>query len=334
MMPNHKFRNAVRTDYPVLKRLWRECFSQSIPETDLVFDNLIKAENSFVAVWDGVVAGMLFIAGFTIRSFGRDIGKGAYIYGVGVDTAYRGRGIASNLLEYAHDYLIASGYKCAVLLPAGQSLFDFYGRLGYSTAFYKCGYLIDGAQAASRLAELSCAAKGADRGSEPAGGKGSRLALGAGGGKRELFPDDGILKEFARCRLSFFDECRFFVDWDIDYLSFIQQEAMYYGGGLHKLHYNGDTFFVLCQADKDMLFVREIIANKDTLLESALSLRDNYPNCRKISLRLPDKVCGFLRPVQGFERIPYGMAICFDAKIRSALDSSAGEPPFIAHGLE
>ena len=63
-------------------------------------------------------------------------GKLAYIYAVATHPEYRGKGLASRLLEDTHAHLKELGYAGAVLKPAA-GLFPFYGRLGYET----CGYI-------------------------------------------------------------------------------------------------------------------------------------------------------------------------------------------------
>ena len=65
-----------------------------------------------------------------------DGGKLAYIYAVATHPEYRGKGLASRLLEDTHAHLKELGYAGAVLKPAA-GLFPFYGRLGYET----CGYI-------------------------------------------------------------------------------------------------------------------------------------------------------------------------------------------------
>ncbi len=55
-----------------------------------------------------------------------------YIYGVATAKAFRGQGLATALFRFAEEDLRQKGVCGAVLVPAGEHLYPFYEKLGYS----------------------------------------------------------------------------------------------------------------------------------------------------------------------------------------------------------
>lgn len=62
--------------------------------------------------------------------------KIAYIYAVATAKSHRGKGLCTLLMADTHRYLKKEGYAGAVLVPAKESLFDFYENMGYKTCTY------------------------------------------------------------------------------------------------------------------------------------------------------------------------------------------------------
>ena len=117
------YRLATTTDIPGVKALWREAFEE---------EPVLPDCPCYVAELDGKIVGMLFAIPQIFRA-DRDH-KAAYLYAIATLKAYRGRGICRELMAYAEAHVAAD---CCVLVPAGESLFDFYRALGYETAFYR-----------------------------------------------------------------------------------------------------------------------------------------------------------------------------------------------------
>ena len=117
------YRLATKEDLPGIRALWQEAFHEepTLPGCDC-----------FVAEQDGQIAGMLFAMPQKLK-IGK-LHKAAYFYAIATLQAYRGRGICRGLMEYAEAHVDAD---CCMLVPASESLFDFYGKFGYKTAFYR-----------------------------------------------------------------------------------------------------------------------------------------------------------------------------------------------------
>ena len=117
------YRLAGKEDIPEICRLWREAFHEepTLPSCDC-----------FVAEQDGNIAGMLFAMPQKLKI--KQLHKAVYFYAIATLKAYQGRGICRNLMAYAENRIDAD---CCMLVPASESLFGFYGTLGYETAFYR-----------------------------------------------------------------------------------------------------------------------------------------------------------------------------------------------------
>ena len=127
-----EFRDTAVQDRPVLTRLWQEAFGDTASYIDAFFETAYAPGRSRVAVADGEIAGMLFL--FDCWLAGE---RYAYLYAVATDKRFRGRGIATALMEDGEQFLRARGYAGVLLSPGNESLFRFYGKRGYETVGYR-----------------------------------------------------------------------------------------------------------------------------------------------------------------------------------------------------
>ena len=109
---------------PRLKQLWQEAFGDSEAFTDLFFAHGFSPERCLAATEAGRVLGALYW-------FDCEPGL-AYIYGVGVFEAARGRGVGVRLMQAVHEHLRKRNYKGCILCPADGGLFGYYEKLGYT----------------------------------------------------------------------------------------------------------------------------------------------------------------------------------------------------------
>lgn len=115
------YRKATQQDIPGITALWREAFHETpkLPRCDC-----------YVAQKDGQIAGMLFAIPQLLKT--TRLRKAAYFYAIATKQEYRGQGICRGLMAYAERHMDAD---CCVLVPASESLFGFYEKLGYKTVF-------------------------------------------------------------------------------------------------------------------------------------------------------------------------------------------------------
>ena len=114
-----------------LKALWKAAFGDTDEAIDTFFATAFAEERCRYLEAGGRIVSALYWLDCSCQGQ-----KLAYIYAVATDPAFRGKGLASRLMEATHDQLKALGYGGAVLKPA-DGLFPFYERLGYRT----CGYI-------------------------------------------------------------------------------------------------------------------------------------------------------------------------------------------------
>lgn len=126
------FRYTTKKDRPALTKLWQEAFGDEIGYIDAFFETAYAPERSRVAVIDGEIAGMHFW--FDCQLDGQKL---AYLYAVATDKRFRGRGVATKLMEDGERLLKEHGYAGAILSPGSESLFRFYAGRGYETVGFR-----------------------------------------------------------------------------------------------------------------------------------------------------------------------------------------------------
>ncbi|MCX7714514.1 MAG: GNAT family N-acetyltransferase [Clostridia bacterium] len=119
---------------PQIKALWKDAFFDSDAAIDFYFSNRHKNENMLVFTENGKVLSMLSMLPLSLYAQGNTF-PARYIYAVATLTAFRGRGLSSALLDYAHNYMINQKIFASVLVPASTSLFNFYKKRGYESCF-------------------------------------------------------------------------------------------------------------------------------------------------------------------------------------------------------
>ena len=159
-----------REHLPALRALWREAFGDSEEFLDLFDKTAFSPDRCRCVIVENDIAAALYW--FDCECRGERM---AYLYAIATAKAHRGKGLCSALMENTHRHLQALGYVGAIIVPSEKSLFDFYGRLGY-TAFGGMGEITCVASAQSvelwQIDETEYA----------------RL-------RRELLPKDGVLQE-------------------------------------------------------------------------------------------------------------------------------------------
>ena len=110
-----------------LKGLWKTVFGDTDFFIDSFFDVAFSPDRCRCIEENGKIVSALYWLDCQW-----ECQKIAYIYAVATDPQYRGKGLASRLMEDTHAQLKELGYAGAVLKPA-KGLFPFYERLGYQT---------------------------------------------------------------------------------------------------------------------------------------------------------------------------------------------------------
>ena len=124
-----------------LRQLWKEAFGDPDVFLDSFFAFGFSPDRCRQVTIDGTVAAALYWFDCTFRGK-----KLAYLYAIATHKDYRNRGLCKSLMADTHHHLKALGYDGAILVPAKDSLFPFYEKLGYRTC--------------CKVREFTCAASG------------------------------------------------------------------------------------------------------------------------------------------------------------------------------
>lgn len=128
----HKFTAiCLHPDELACKDLWMKSFGDEEQFADSFIMRYYSRERMLTAEVEGRTAAMLHLV-----PFDTELGRTTYIYAVATDPAFRGRGLASQLMREAMQAVAERGDDAAFLIPTpGQEwLHGFYGRFGFDGA--------------------------------------------------------------------------------------------------------------------------------------------------------------------------------------------------------
>lgn len=129
-----KYEKAQSSDLPQLTSLWSRCFGDvetAVWEFWKIFDRI----SVFIARENAPVA-MLCALPVTFFDDGGEAHRASYFYAVCTDEDFRGRGVCKKLMAFAETARKSEGDEFVFLAPAEKKLFEFYGKIGYQTAFF------------------------------------------------------------------------------------------------------------------------------------------------------------------------------------------------------
>ena len=119
---------------PELKIMWHKIFGDSESYLNSFFGKVYKDENTLVDIENGNVVSVLFMIPYKFIENGRE-NKIVYLYALATDPAYRGRKIMSKLIQKSLEISTKRGYALSVLIPADDSLFEYYRQFGFEEYF-------------------------------------------------------------------------------------------------------------------------------------------------------------------------------------------------------
>lgn len=112
--------------------LWQEAFEDTEEFINRFLGNMVYTENMLIYLSNDEVLGM---ASMLPVYCGKSAGR--YIYAVATRKAHRGKGVCQNIMQAVDEFIKTNNEKFAVLVPASQSLFEFYGKMGYNQIIYQ-----------------------------------------------------------------------------------------------------------------------------------------------------------------------------------------------------
>ena len=128
-------RLATIEDKTALYALWQKTFGDEPAVIDRFFQ-CVTPNEIVVCGENGNPVSALYMPRVELRC-GEKTLSAAYIYAAATDTAYRGRGLMTALLQFAAENAQRQSLDGLYLVPAERTLFDYYGARGFVTAFFK-----------------------------------------------------------------------------------------------------------------------------------------------------------------------------------------------------
>lgn len=119
-----------------VKELLNNVFGDSLPYLDaLEKSGFLNKDEAFVQYEEDRPVSVLFVKKYPLN-LASCTGWADYIFYAATSPEHINRGLMKRLILQTLDTLKSRGGVCAVLIPAERSLFDFYSRFGFETAFF------------------------------------------------------------------------------------------------------------------------------------------------------------------------------------------------------
>lgn len=122
-----------------LKKLWIDTFGDTKEYVNTFFDKFYIPDNVIVYKENGKIVSSLYMIDYCLK-YNDKYYKIMYLYALATDNEYRCKGIMSMLIDKADKIMHNKGYVGAFLIPAEESLYDYYGRFGFTDIIYNKKY--------------------------------------------------------------------------------------------------------------------------------------------------------------------------------------------------
>ncbi len=114
-----------------IRALWQSVFDEDAAVTELFFKNIYDICQNPVIEKDGEVLSSAFLIPCEISEY-----KGFYVYCAMTRPSYRGKGLMAQVLTLADEAVKKCGLDFLLLVPAEESLFNYYGKFGFTPFGY------------------------------------------------------------------------------------------------------------------------------------------------------------------------------------------------------
>lgn len=118
------------------KEIWKLCFGDQDNYIDFYYAQRYKEEETLLLLHDGEISAMLTLIPVKVIAPDKRSHNSAMLYALATHPKYRGKGLATQLLDFCNRYLRSRNITFSILVPAGRHLFDFYHKQGYRDGFY------------------------------------------------------------------------------------------------------------------------------------------------------------------------------------------------------
>ena len=128
-------------DEAELRSIWKEVFNDTDEFIGSYFARRYSADTTLVYREGGRIASMIFFPHYDF-SIGESIYGTGYICGAATLPQYRNRGLMGLMIEASHDAMRVRGNSFSILIPASDTLYDYYRRFGYREKFFRKRFTI------------------------------------------------------------------------------------------------------------------------------------------------------------------------------------------------
>ena len=122
-----------------LKKLWIDTFGDTKEYVNSFFDKFYGPDNVIVYKENGKIVSALYMIDYCLKYEG-EYYKIMYLYALATDKEYRGKGIMSRFIWKADEVMHNEGYAGAFLIPAEESLYDYYSHFEFTDIIYNKKY--------------------------------------------------------------------------------------------------------------------------------------------------------------------------------------------------
>jgi len=133
-MSDYKIKYSVPADVGQIKNLMKSVFEDEDDFLDRFF-NLFYHDNVLLSESNGSIVSMAFLLPNTIRINGKLLPI-TYLYACATHPEHRGRGLMSQIIAKAYEDVCQRGEVGLLLLPANESLYQYYSDMGFITSFF------------------------------------------------------------------------------------------------------------------------------------------------------------------------------------------------------
>ena len=121
-------------DKAALNELFDKCFPGEQGFSRWFFDNMWQSSNTLLIRYDGKIISALQMLPLELEHKGETM-RGCYIFAVGTDPSFEGKGCAGALLKKSFKICKDNGLVFSALIVQQSSLINYYSRFGYEPIF-------------------------------------------------------------------------------------------------------------------------------------------------------------------------------------------------------
>ena len=129
-------------DEAVLRYIWKEVFNDTDEFIESFFGRRYTADSALVYKAEGQIVSMIFLPRYDFKVGDAKHGLG-YICGAATLPEHRQKGLMGLLLEASLEVMRARGDSFSALIPASDSLYEYYRRFGYRELFFRKRYTLE-----------------------------------------------------------------------------------------------------------------------------------------------------------------------------------------------